>query len=123
MEIKYTEPTIYIFAGKARHGKDTCAAIVNELKEYGITPVIHDPIADAQEAKKLYDIEFVSENDIKDMDVVILAVAHDNFQNLSMNIIDGMFKTCSNDKKVIIDIKGCLNRKEYENANYVYWRL
>ena len=97
--------------------------IVNELKEYGITPVIHDPIADAQEAKKLYDIEFVSENDIKDMDVVILAVAHDNFQNLSMNIIDGMFKTCSNDKKVIIDIKGCLNRKEYENANYVYWRL
>ncbi|MBQ9181530.1 MAG: hypothetical protein IJ134_02740 [Bacilli bacterium] len=33
MEIKYTEPTIYIFAGKARHGKDTCAAIVNELKD------------------------------------------------------------------------------------------
>lgn len=97
--------------------------IVNELKEYGITPVIHDPIADAQEAKKLYDIEFVSENDIKDMDVVILAVAHDNFQNLSMSIIDAMFKNCSNDKKVIIDIKGCLNRKEYENANYVYWRL
>lgn len=97
--------------------------IVNELKEYGITPVIHDPIADAQEAKKLYNIEFVAEKDIKDMDVVILAVAHDAFQNLSMNIIDAMFKNCSNDKKVLIDIKGCLNRKEYENAGYIYWRL
>lgn len=97
--------------------------IVNELKEYGITPVIHDPIADAQEAKMLYDIDFVAEEDIRDMDVVILAVAHEPFHNMSMEKIDTMFKADSNDKRVIIDIKGCLNRKEYEKANYIYWRL
>lgn len=97
--------------------------IVNELKEYGIKPVIHDPIADAQEAKELYNIEFVTETQIKDMDVVVLAVAHENFKGFSMDKIDAMFKKCSNDKKVIIDIKGCLNRKEYENAKYIYWRL
>ena len=33
--------------------------IVNELKEYGITPVIADPQADSAEAKRLYGIEFV----------------------------------------------------------------
>lgn len=97
--------------------------IVDELKEYGIKPVIHDPIADVQEARKLYGVEFVEEDLIKDMDVVILAVAHEDFQSLSMQKMDSMFKHSSNDKKVIIDIKGCLNRKEYENENYVYWRL
>lgn len=97
--------------------------IVNELKEYGIEPVIFDPIADAQEAKKLYGVEFVEEDEIKDMDVVILAVAHETFKDITMKKINTMFKEKSNDRKVIIDIKGCLNRKEYENAGYIYWRL
>ena len=42
--------------------------IVNELREYGIEPVISDPVADADEAKRLYDIQFVKKNDIKNMD-------------------------------------------------------
>ena len=40
--------------------------IVNELKEYGITPVIADPTADANEAKWLYGIEFEDINNIID---------------------------------------------------------
>lgn len=31
MELRNTQPTIYIFAGKARHGKDTCASIISEI--------------------------------------------------------------------------------------------
>lgn len=94
--------------------------IVNELKEYGITPVIADPAADAGEAKRLYGIEFVEIGTIKDMDAVVLAVAHDCFKNLTMNEIDSF---CGNGKKILIDIKGLLNRKEYEAAGYEYWRL
>ena len=26
-------------------------------------------------------------------------------------------------RKVLLDIKGLLNRKEFENAGYIYWRL
>lgn len=95
--------------------------IVNELKEYGITPVIADPVADAQEAKHEYGMEFVDINTIKDMDAVILAVAHEEFSSLS---IEDMAKFYSGEnKKVLLDIKGLLNRKEYENAGYIYWRL
>ena len=94
--------------------------IVNELKEYGITPVIADPEADADEAKWLYGIEFVDMNTIKDMDAVILAVAHDSFSSLSMADMDKFF---GEGKKVLLDIKGLLNRKEYEDAGYSYWRL
>ena len=94
--------------------------IVNELKEYGITPVIADPEADAAEAKHLYGIEFVDMSSVKDMDAVILAVAHEAFKALTMEDIDALF---GEGQKVLLDIKGLLNRKEYEAAGYSYWRL
>lgn len=96
--------------------------IYNELREYGITPVIADPAADSDEAKRLYGIEFIDINDIKNCDAVILAVAHEQFKSLTMNDFEAMFKHNEN-KNVLVDIKGLLDRKEYENAGYIYWRL
>lgn len=94
--------------------------IVNELKEYGISPVITDPVADADEAKRLYGVEFVDMDEIKGMDAVILAVAHKEFESFQMKDIDGFFGA---GKKVLLDIKGVLDRDSYENAGYSYWRL
>lgn len=97
--------------------------IVNELKEYGIEPVIADPEADAEEAKREYGIEFVDMNSIDDMDAVVLAVAHTSFNALKQKDFDKLFKQGNNDSKVLMDLKGVLNRKEYEQAGYIYWRL
>lgn len=97
--------------------------IYNELREYGITSVIADPEADADEAKRLYGIEFIDINDIKNCDAVILAVAHEQFKNLGQADFDKMFKSGRNEEKVLVDIKGLLSRKEYEKAGYKYWRL
>ena len=94
--------------------------IVHELKEYGITPVIADPAADADEAKWLYGIDFVDMNTINDMDAVVLAVAHDCFKELSMEDIDNFY---GEGKKIMIDIKGLLEKKAFEAAGYTYWRL
>ena len=94
--------------------------IVKELREYGIEPIIADPTADADEAKRLYGVEFVDMSSIKDVDAVILAVAHNEFSKFTMSDMDRFF---GNGKKVLLDIKGLLNRKEYENAGYCYWRL
>lgn len=96
--------------------------IYNELREYGITPIIADPTADVDEAKRLYGIEFVDIDTIKDCDAIILAVAHEQFKFLNFSDFENMFKHNGN-KNVLIDIKGLLNRKEYENAGYIYWRL
>lgn len=95
--------------------------IVNELKEYGITPVIADPEADKAEAKHEYGIDFVDMDTIKDMDAVVLAVAHDQFRSLSIDDINKLYG--NNHPKVLLDLKGLLNRKEFENAGYIYWRL
>ncbi len=94
--------------------------IVNELNEYGITPVIADPQADAEEAERIYGITFADISQIKDMDAVILAVAHEEFKSFTVEDIDAMFAA---GKKVLLDIKGVLDRKTYENAGYSYWRL
>ncbi len=97
--------------------------IYKELQEYGITAEIADPAADADEAKRLYGIEFVDMKTIKDCDAVILAVAHEQFKDLSSADFDKMFKAGDNSTKVLVDIKGLLDRKAYEAAGYNYWRL
>lgn len=95
--------------------------IYNELKEYGITAVIADPAADADEAKRLYGVEFVDMASISGMDAVILAVAHEQFKSLTMAQMDGLY--AANAPKVLLDLKGLLDRKAYEAAGYYYWRL
>ena len=94
--------------------------IVRELQEYGIRPLIADPEADAEEAKRLYGVEFADMSTIRGMDAVILAVAHTGFRDFTMADMDRFF---GEGKKVLLDLKGILDRKEYETAGYSYWRL
>lgn len=94
--------------------------IVKELREYAIEPVIADPTADAKEAKFHYGIEFTDINQIKGMDAVVLAVAHDAFAKFTVDDMDRLF---GDGKKVLLDIKGLLDRKEFLEAGYSYWRL
>ena len=96
--------------------------IYNELGEYDIHPLVVDPAADADEAKRLYGISFGTMDDVKDMDAVIVAVAHDAFKKLSKADFDKLYKS-GNTKKVLIDIKGLLNKAEYMTEDYYYWRL
>jgi UDP-N-acetyl-D-galactosamine dehydrogenase len=42
---------------------------------------------------------------------------------LDQNDFNKFFKEGSNDSKVLLDIKGILDRKEYESVGYRYWRL
>lgn len=93
--------------------------IIKELREYEIFPTIVDPVADAEEAAHLYNITFVTLNDLTDLDALIISTSHEKFKKLLINDYNRMFK----DKRIIIDVKGILNKKEYEKAEYLYWRL
>ena len=95
--------------------------IVKELKEYGITPMIADPVADVEEAKKLYNVSFLDIADIEEMDAIVFAVPHDAFVRLTETDIRKYFT--GKKKKVLIDIKGIFNQKEFEKCGYEYWRL
>lgn len=96
--------------------------IYNELNEYGIKPLVVDPVADADEAEKLYGISFGRMSDVKGMDAVLIAVSHESFATLKRNDIDQFYRI-DNKKKVLLDIKGLLNRRDFAEEEYCYWRL
>lgn len=95
--------------------------IYNELKEYGITAQVTDDNADADEAKRLYGITFTPLKEIHDCDAVILAVAHEMYKNLTIADMDALYS--GKKTKVLTDLKGILNKQEYMDAGYIYWRL
>lgn len=97
--------------------------IVNELKEFGIDPIITDHEADIEEAKKQYGIALHSMDEIREMDAIMIAVAHDRFLHYQQEDFNKMFKNSDDQNRVMIDIKGILDSKEYESAGYRYWRL
>ena len=94
--------------------------IVNELREYGIEPYISDPWADADEARRLYGVEFTDMGSVRNMDAVIFAVAHREFAEMCIKEVGTFF---DGGRRVLIDVKGIFSRSEYEAAGYLYWRL
>jgi len=96
--------------------------VYNELKEYGVTPIVVDPVADAAEAKAFYDIDFAAMSEIKHMDAVLIAVAHDDFAGLKKSAVDAFFKP-ENAVKVFLDLKGLYERGDFVDSEYLYWRL
>ncbi len=96
--------------------------IYRELGEYGIRPIVVDPAADAQEAERLYGITFEGMEAVKDMDAVIVAVAHTQFLSLNKDKISSFYHP-AHEKKVFMDIKGLYDRNEYLTDDYIYWRL
>lgn len=95
--------------------------IIIELREYGIEPIVSDPIANAIDVKQYYDIDLVPMEEIRDLDCLIIAVAHDIFKMIPDRDISNMFRDELNNKKVLIDVKGIKNKHDW--SEYNYWRL
>lgn len=97
--------------------------IIQELNEYGIEPMVADPVGDEQEAKRQYQIDFIAMHEVRHVDAIIIAVAHEAFVNWIENDIREMFNHADKRKKIVLDLKGIFNRKEFESLGYLYWRL
>lgn len=97
--------------------------IIDHLNEYEINPILVDPMADPAELKRSYNRTLSSEDEAYDADCVVIAVAHESYKNKSLSDWDKYFKNMDNKSKVIVDIKGVLDKDETVNAGYRYWRL
>ncbi len=94
--------------------------IVRELAEYGIKPIVTDPQADTDEVMHEYGIQLTSFQDIHSVDAIVLAVAHDEYKSLTITQIDNLFDTHI---KIMMDLKGIFDHTEYQQSDYLYWRL
>lgn len=93
--------------------------IVRELEEYGIEPVVCDPVADSEEAKEEYGIDLKKQENLKNLDTLIVAVAHDEFKKLDEKDFENLL--CKNG--IVADIKGIYEREDFEKNGYSYWRF
>lgn len=96
--------------------------IIKELKEYGIDPIIVDPVGDIKEAKMLYGIELQGMTALHDLDALVVAVCHTEFECLTQNMI-GSFYSDMHGTKVFVDLKGMFDKNEYDVDGWDYWRL
>lgn len=94
--------------------------IIDELKDYGVEVLAHDPLADPEEARQYYNIELVSLKEIKDVDAVVLAVAHRNYQEMGLARISGL---CRKGRPILLDIKAIFEPETAGSTGINYWRL
>ncbi len=93
--------------------------IIEELRDFEIDPVVSDPCADAKEALREYNLELVEFSTIKNPDVIILAVSHQQYQDLGVKELSKVFGV---DGGVLLDIKGIF-ASEQVPSNIEYWSL
>ena len=99
------------------------ADVYNSLVEYGVQPIVIDPWASEHDAKHEYNIELKPMKEAKDADCVILAVAHNEFKQLGLDKLSGMFKDIPQKEKVLIDVKGLYSVNDLNESGLSYWRL
>ncbi|MDD4774007.1 MAG: nucleotide sugar dehydrogenase [Eubacteriales bacterium] len=97
--------------------------IIFRLKSHAIDVDVVDPRANPAEVRKVYDIELKALDDINNVDCVIFAVSHDEFREISVDRLDKLFRVCNNDNKIIIDVKGILDKTTLNRLGYRLWRL
>lgn len=97
--------------------------IIETLKEYGINPIISDPVAEAEEVEQLYHCQLVNVDQVNDLDCIIFAVSHDCFRDMEIQKIKQMFCTDGAGKKIIIDVKGMFCKQFFDGDDYIYWRF
>ncbi|MEL0025952.1 MAG: nucleotide sugar dehydrogenase [Schleiferiaceae bacterium] len=79
--------------------------VYKELQEFGLHVEVYDPLADAYQVHKEYGIELIQDPNLNNYEVILLAVAHDDFKDLEI-------KTAPN--KVVYDLKGILPRTDVD---------
>ena len=91
------------------------ADIYRELQQFGIQPLVHDPLADSAECLEEYGISLASWEDIANMDGIVYAVRHEKYRQSRLHehlVADG----------VLIDVKSAVDPSSVP-AGVTYWSL
>lgn len=99
------------------------ADIINRLNEFEIEPLVIDSWADAADAKREYGVTLTEMKDVKDADCIIVAVAHKEFKEISLDDLDKLYRAGENSSKVLIDVKGLFTINDVKTKGFSYWRL
>ncbi len=95
--------------------------IIAELEEFGCQVLVHDPYADAAEARQEYGIELQDADALSNLDGLVIAVAHDAYREYDVPALQAMFRMPQ--QAVVADIKGMLHPGLAKEQGLYLWRL
>lgn len=91
--------------------------VLAELKTFGITPIVHDPLADPREVRREYGLQISPVSDFKNLDALVLAVPHAEYLKNSAKMPAMLRKG-----GILADVKSVIDRKLIP-GNVRYWSL
>ncbi len=95
------------------------ADVIKELKDYGVDVHVHDPVAEAEEAKHEYGITLESWEDLPCAHALIVTVAHQEFTRKPLPEI--LAKII--ERGCFIDVKSQFETQALQQAGLHVWRL
>ncbi|MBM3269621.1 MAG: nucleotide sugar dehydrogenase [Candidatus Sericytochromatia bacterium] len=92
--------------------------IIAELRQFGVDPVVHDPIANPDEAVHEYGVRLADWSEIRDLDGLVIAVGHHAYRKQGPEALFG----CLKNGGVVIDVKSILEPAVVP-SHVRYWSL
>ena len=93
--------------------------LITELRAYGVDVFVHDPVADAAEARLEYGVELVAWNSLPQADALVVAVAHELLLSQSHSSYAEKLKPGG----CFIDVKARFDGGRLNAAGFAVWRL
>ena len=92
--------------------------IVAELRQFGIEPLVHDPLVTSEQAQHEYGIQLTDWQDFSDLDGMILAVSHRFYLDMPREQLLAGIKAGG----VLMDVKSAFDPATLPE-NLTYWSL
>ncbi|NVJ49622.1 MAG: nucleotide sugar dehydrogenase [Gammaproteobacteria bacterium] len=93
--------------------------IIQELRSFGIEPLVHDPMAAKAEALHEYQVELADDSQLVDIDLMIVAVAHKEY--CQWGVADYQQRLSPNAH--VFDVKGIIDREAFQQTNFSLSRI
>ena len=92
--------------------------IVHELREFGVTTLLHDPHANAAETKHEYNLSLNQLEEFRALDGIVFAVSHKEYIAMGAEKLKG----CLRDGGIFMDVKSAFDSAQL-GPNVKYWSL
>jgi len=94
--------------------------IIAELEDFGVTVLAHDPLAIPEEAHDHCGVDLKALKELRDVDAVILAVAHREYMEMGLEKISAL---CRKTRSILLDVKAVFDPQQAQSMGITYWRL
>lgn len=93
--------------------------VIQELQSYGARVIVHEPVANVEEARHEYGVELTAWDDLPQAAAIVAAVAHKEFRNRPLSDFTAKLQAGG----VFTDVKSLFDEAQLKAKGVTVWRL